>query len=297
MSKSIKFNLHCNDTSIRTLQDLRENFNVEDVLEQYENGMLLKWLEVRGYKLELEEIKKIEDKNEIDIIKKIIKILNIEENENKINENLYFLKYKKEKQSEIKELNKIENNYCKIIKNYFKKYNDLINDILENQNDINKIKADIYILENDYYDILQFDIIKLFDMFKKTCPLAIMCMLMREKIRPLLLNEETEIEFYRKPQILSEEKIKYIISREFLLQISQHIKTNNMICDFYKLIEPKEKDKKFMIIKIGYNSNVTFSDNDKNPYDINSINGKFIILEQIYYVSKNEREGLVYMEV
>ncbi|MDU4651886.1 hypothetical protein [Sneathia sanguinegens] len=297
MSKSIKFNLHCNDTSIRTLQDLRENFNVEDVLEQYENGMLLKWLEVRGYKLELEEIKKIEDKNEIDIIKKIIKILNIEENENKINENLYFLKYKKEKQSEIKELNKIENNYCKIIKNYFKKYNDLINDILENQNDINKIKADIYILENDYYDILQFDIIKLFDMFKKTCPLAIMCMLMREKIRPLLLNEETEIEFYRKPQILSEEKIKYIISREFLLQISQHTKTSNMICDFYKLIEPKEKDKKFMIIKIGNNSNVTFSDNDKNPYDIESINGKFVILEQIYYVSKNGRDGLVYMEV
>lgn len=46
MAKTIKFNLICDGHPIRTLEDLRENFSIEDVLEYYGNGLLEKWLRV-----------------------------------------------------------------------------------------------------------------------------------------------------------------------------------------------------------------------------------------------------------
>lgn len=55
MAKTIKFNLICDNASIRTVEDLQNNFSVEDVLGYYHNGVLQKWLEVRGY---MEALKK-----------------------------------------------------------------------------------------------------------------------------------------------------------------------------------------------------------------------------------------------
>ena len=49
MAKTIKFNLICDGHSVRTLDDLREHFSIEDVLDHHKNGMLARWLEVRGY--------------------------------------------------------------------------------------------------------------------------------------------------------------------------------------------------------------------------------------------------------
>lgn len=36
MAKTIKFNLICDGKSIRTIEDLQENFSVEDILKYYE---------------------------------------------------------------------------------------------------------------------------------------------------------------------------------------------------------------------------------------------------------------------
>lgn len=49
MAKTIKFNLILDDKPVRTIEDLRENFSIEDILELYNNGLLQSWLEVRGY--------------------------------------------------------------------------------------------------------------------------------------------------------------------------------------------------------------------------------------------------------
>lgn len=55
--KQIKFNLRCDGKSIRSIEALRENFNIEDVMENFENGQLLKWLECRDYKEEFDDVK------------------------------------------------------------------------------------------------------------------------------------------------------------------------------------------------------------------------------------------------
>lgn len=49
MAKTIKFNLICDEKPVRTVEDLQNNFSIEDVLDYYRNGLLTRWLKVRGY--------------------------------------------------------------------------------------------------------------------------------------------------------------------------------------------------------------------------------------------------------
>ena len=55
MAKTIKFNLICDNTPVRTIEDLQNNFSIEDVLDYYRNGLLCRWLKVRGYEEELKK--------------------------------------------------------------------------------------------------------------------------------------------------------------------------------------------------------------------------------------------------
>ena len=61
MAKTIKFNLICDNKPVRTIEDLQENFSIEDVLKYYNNGLLKRWLAVRGYKAELEKVEAMEE--------------------------------------------------------------------------------------------------------------------------------------------------------------------------------------------------------------------------------------------
>ena len=65
MAKTIKFNLICDNNPIRTIDDLQNNFSIEDVLAYYNNQLLHRWLEVRDYKEELEKVRAITDRKSV----------------------------------------------------------------------------------------------------------------------------------------------------------------------------------------------------------------------------------------
>ena len=52
MAKTIKFNLICDGKPVRSIEDLQNNFSIEDILDYYNNKLLHRWLEVRGYEKE-----------------------------------------------------------------------------------------------------------------------------------------------------------------------------------------------------------------------------------------------------
>ena len=52
----MKFYLDIEGEKIRTLDELRENFFADSVLARYQSGELARWLEVCGYKYELEQV-------------------------------------------------------------------------------------------------------------------------------------------------------------------------------------------------------------------------------------------------
>lgn len=98
MAKTIKFNLICDNTPVRTIEDLQNNFSIEDVLNYYRNGLLCRWLEVRGYDEQLKKVKAIRATDSMDIIKELIAIFEISCDMKKVEEYIYILKYQVEGQ-------------------------------------------------------------------------------------------------------------------------------------------------------------------------------------------------------
>ena len=77
MAKTIKFNLICDGNPVRTIEDLQNNFSIDDVLAYYNNQLLHRWLRVRGYDMDLEAVSAITSKEPIEIIKELIRIFDV----------------------------------------------------------------------------------------------------------------------------------------------------------------------------------------------------------------------------
>jgi len=67
MTKAIKFNLLLDKHPVRDLDDLRANFNLDDLLTAYHSHTLHRWLEVRGLTAELEQLNAIKSTDELSI--------------------------------------------------------------------------------------------------------------------------------------------------------------------------------------------------------------------------------------
>lgn len=89
MAKTIKFNLICDNKPIRTIEDLQNNFSIEDVLAYYNNQLLHRWLEVRDYKEELEKVRAITVDKPVEVVKELIKIFRVISDDKKIEEGVY----------------------------------------------------------------------------------------------------------------------------------------------------------------------------------------------------------------
>lgn len=78
IKKNIKFPLVMkNGTQVRTLEELREHFDLESVLEYYFDGRLKNWLEQRFYKPELERLKFLLENGSIDPSKELCEIIGV----------------------------------------------------------------------------------------------------------------------------------------------------------------------------------------------------------------------------
>lgn len=73
--KTIKFNLNVNNQMIRSVDELHQNFNIDDIYELYESKILQKWLRINNENDLAKQLDSIE--NESDLSEKILKILSI----------------------------------------------------------------------------------------------------------------------------------------------------------------------------------------------------------------------------
>ena len=126
MVKKIRFPLEMKDgKKVRSIEELRENFSVEHILNYIENGMLLIWLRDRYEEEKADAIEKLDLKDK-EIVRKICEIFDINYN-NSLNENL------KKKQEYLKKLNKL--------KQYTdnKEYEKVLDSIAFDQNDLDNL--------------------------------------------------------------------------------------------------------------------------------------------------------------
>lgn len=310
MAKTIKFNLICDGQPVRTIEDLQENFSVEDMLGYFESGLLLRWLKVRDYKDEYKEVSEISTKDDLEIAKKLIKIFNVETDEKEIAKDVYVLQFLKERNQKISKYDSNRLEIDEIVKNYTKEYADLVKEIMDNSDDISRIKANITEIVNNYKPVLQLNYRELFwKMADRDYLLVIMCFLMNSVTRKYYLdagqpenNEENMDTTIKKDKEKIYEKIcsYFEPSASTKGDIVKVLGDNVSVFDgktdeYWKDLEVKGK--KYMILGIGTRDKVRAAGEHNGDLSYEDVNNKFPIVDGIDYMSNSITSKLMYMEV
>lgn len=305
MAKTIKFNLICDDKPVRTIEDLQNNFSIEDVLAYYNNKLIHRWLEVRGYTEELEKVKGISVEKPIEIVKELIKVFNVIRDDKKVEESVYMLEFLNERKALCSEYDKENYKASSIIDDYQAGYRQLVDGILENPDDIAKIKANIQEMTNNYAWILQLDHRNLFYTLKDKSVLAIMCILMNEQSRKYYLpvekeNEDGTVVFdtasNNDKANMFQNICSMITNSDFKTMLGENLVTFAGITDgYWKDLETKGK--KYMIISMGTGDFVRSAGLSGGDLGSTDILNKFVIVDGIDYKSNSATRQLLYMEV
>lgn len=304
MAKTIKFNLVCDNHQVRTLEDLRNYFSIEDVLQYYKDKILEKWLDVRGYNDELEAVRLIKLTNPNDIIKALVRVFNVEIDEQKIDYVTSVLEYREKRVIADRNCVDRENLSHELLANYFLKYEELKNEIKNDPFSKSKIQAIIHEIEMQYQQVFDMDYRKFFYDIRDVSPIAILCLLMNSFTRKYYIVDD--ISNVNLSSLRSDDMnhmVKWIKERfsdeNFLNGLGDNV------IKFEKKTESRwitlEKDKRCLVIllKQKYNTTSAISNEDSNIeyLDLQKVNGKFPILKGLQYQSSAENNTLYYIEI
>lgn len=295
MSKTIKFNLVVDNKPIRTVEDLQQNFSIEDVLKYYDNGLLQRWLQVRSYDSYLNKVKEISSDSMIDVIKQLIKIFEVELEDEKIEESIQIIKYLYERQLELSEFSEKNLKMKSLIDDYHQGYEALINSIIDNKDNFGKIKADVKEIENKYIGLFDLNYYELFHQLLEEAPLAIFAIIMNKNLRNYFLCEKDDS---KEGTFKVYEKITKLILNinSYRESLGDSLKSFAGATEAYwKDIEPSNK--RFMILKIQNGNYVRNSGRVGEELGYSDIKDKFIIIDGLDYKSNNSSHELLYMEV
>ena len=192
MAKKIKFNLQVNGVGISSLEGLQDNFNIEDIMEHFKSGLLMRWLDVQGLETELQEINKLSQSKNTDnfaLAQGILEIFDMDKelDKNALKITLADLNYKEYKENLLKSNENLDKNAKSFLREYHNKFHDIIWDIIKNSENVEKIKSNLKIIENDYFDLFLLQFQTLVNVFKTDAPLALLFGLGTDKIRNVLL--------------------------------------------------------------------------------------------------------------
>ncbi|MFJ7407389.1 MULTISPECIES: hypothetical protein [unclassified Lysinibacillus] len=311
MAKTIKFNLICDGKPVRTLDDLKNNFAIEDIITYFNNNLLQRWLNVRGYNEELEKVEKLQGLDTIDLVKELIAIFDIEADPVSIEENTYILQYKQEVEFLLGEYKKVNFKVSAILDDYHTGYRQLVETIIENKNNIANIKATIKEIDKNYFSLFEMDYRNLFYIFLEYAPMAVFVMLTNDNMRgrylptitngedgKVIIDTDQYSDTYDKDKKDMYSELCNLLSSKYKIKeiLEGNLKIFSGETDgYWKDVEPKGK--RYMILSMesgNYIRSTGVSDGVLDEYDINN---EFVILDGIDYKSKYEEDELWYMEV
>lgn len=297
MAKTIKFNLICDGKAVRTIEDLKNNFSIEDVLEYYQNGLLKRWLKVRGYESELKMVTDIKETEPIGIVKKLVEIFEVEKEQKKIEEDTYIFEYSKRRAEQLKALEIKETKRDELIIQYHKEYQNLVERIIENKDNMPKIKSCIAEMAQNYFELFKLNHRDLLFNFLESAPKAVFAMLMNCDMRTYYLPSAEKEETSR-DKVLLHNKISNLLKDYNTLKemLGEDLKEFSGATDSYwKDIEPKGK--KCMILSMETGNFVREAGDNGGDKSAEEIYNQFLIFDGMDYKSNSRIQKLLYMEV
>lgn len=292
MAKTIKFNLILDNYPVRNIEGLQEHFLIEDMLKYFENGLLLRWLNVRGYEKQyaaVEAIDKSLDRKEI--VMALVKIFEVVEMDvADIEKAIGILTYLDEE----KELNAIykENAFSKkqIVDDYHSGYAALVMHMEENKDNMAMLKADAIQMEREYFGLFELNHYELYFRLVETAPKAIFAILTRDAFRKFWIGDEANAKIYTsvKTALLATAKAKEILGDDLKI-----VKRNTQA-----MWDPIERPEvKLMVISIVAGTFIKNAGNFSEKLGNTDVNDKLVKFDGLEYQCNNESYELLYMEV
>lgn len=334
MAKKIKFNLQVNGVGVSSLEGLQNNFNIEDIMEHFKSGLLMRWLEVQGLETELKEISKLSEKSDnFALAQGILEIFDMDKelDKNALKITLADINYKEYKENLLKTNEDLEKNAKSFLREYHNKFHDIIWDIIKNSENVEKIKSNLKIIENDYFDLFLLQFQTLVSVFKTNAPLALIFGLGTEKIRKMLLayinieeagdhnkycyigDEEIDDKTKEYLKSINLKPIDYL-SYGYFEAISKVV-YDKMIFDYCELGDVIKifngstdglwrdlvaRNKRVLVLEISSLAKASRIPKDGETNEAlgeEEINGQFIILNGLNFQSSNNNAYIVYVEL
>lgn len=305
MAKTIKFNLICDDKPIRTIEDLQENFSIEDVMKYYQNGLLQRWLTVRGYTEELDKVSAITSKDPIEIAKDLIQVFNVASDETDVENDIAIMKYHNAQMKKVLSYQEADKAYKKNNALYMKHFDEIIQSIQDQSTNLPYIKGQLQDIIDNYPKVFRYAYFTVIRNFFVTAPMAIFAMLTRKEFRQYLLPSE----IFQGASDMDKSSVATL--NEWLCNESEgnfydaDIVDKNLgkyvkivrgeTEDYWKDIEPREK--KIMVIRAG--SEIRIRNAGKTGQEIlhDDYMKHFLILDGLDYKCNVDNHSLRYMEV
>ncbi len=296
MAKTIKFNLILDNHPVRNLEGLQEHFSIEDMLHYFSNGLLLRWLDVRGYQEQFTAVSAIDaEKGTRAIIADLIRIFEIKVEAEDIEKGISILRYLEEE----KALNAIykENAFSKkqIIDDYHAGYEALIEHMEASCNDMAILKADAIQLERDYLSLFALDYGALYYRLEKNAPKAVFAILTRDAFRSYWIGagdpsrwNSRQIYSSIKKNLLPVAKVKEILGDDLKI-------VNRNTQAMWDPIERPEV--RLMVIAIANGTFIKNAGEFSEKLGASDVNEKFVKFNGLEYQCNNESYELMYMEV
>ena len=273
MTKAIKFNLLLDKHPVRDLEDLRANFNLDDLLTAYHSQVLHRWLEVRGLTAELEQLNAIKSTDELSIASALCELFQENLSEADIKTAVYPFEFRKQQQQRLEGLASQQFNKDAVIEGYHAGYKKLCAKMLEKAGDYPFLKAAVNTLWTDYAQLFSVDFNRFFDEFFEKSPLTLFTMLANNNYRKAGVFED-----YTKERIS--------------VRIPCLYETNYYLGDTDQNFEELTDQEVFIKDIFDFSHCVKVVDNDSVEYD--SDEAYYEILNGLQFCSNDYRDYIEY---
>jgi len=360
MPKQIKFNLIIDKKPVRDVEGLLENFNIEDLLEAYQNGSLKRWLLVRDMAKEAAELDKIKG-DAVEAALELCRIFNAECTKEQLKQAAYPFEFRQKFKTELEKMETLKNQRAEIILSYHDGYDKLLDAMEANGDNYAFLKAAINDIFLKFRGLFIFNLYNFYHRFIFDYPLVILAVLANSEMRVLLTQVKSEeqifqhitnyykhvtdsyssrykakipIPFTKRCETEAElaelqNKKAYVFVLEFItdslsyssggsamasfetknlkppfiyvdknlpIVISPYVQSFAKATDDYWL-DVMPRDKKCMVIQMELGNFVRNAGKNGEKLVASDVNGKFLLFDGIDYMSKNDRDCLIFMEV
>ena len=195
--KVIRFNLqfHVGNETVtaRTLTDLNNCTNINDLYEYFLSGQLERWLKMLGENEKSAKISDLQKEGDIPtVLHSIFEILDSDFSKDEISEAIASFVYSTEMQKKKLELLSSLTEIKRAIQSDFEEYNNRLKMIINSAEDFESVKAQVRELLALYPEQFKLDYMRFYSIMSEKCPLAIFTVLMEKEWRKYFLSTDED---------------------------------------------------------------------------------------------------------